>query len=141
MICTACQTFLSTQVSATPDGEDSTRRETTPHHSLRRSIDKGCYACTRLWEALNPQQQTFVLDSSYSKSESGSGEAIAELGSHNIPITASSFLDGHIYGYETGHYLWEIGFRDGVQDAENQSHKPLWTWRASFVVQPFDDST
>jgi hypothetical protein len=113
------------------------------HHQtcsgFKRSIDMGCYFCTRLWAGFKVKERDAVLEFAESESEKVDGETEAPLrgkrtSSDSGGITLFSLQEGSGHGHP-GCYVLQFSFNaSSVLSPEDIAGTR--TWRACFLLRP-----
>ncbi|RSL76284.1 hypothetical protein CEP51_010101 [Fusarium floridanum] len=117
MLCLKCQECLQKEPSPTLTSQSLAHHPT--YQSLEKSIDEGCYVCSRFWESLSAQEQDLISSTSV-------GPEMVEDGFS----TSASLDDGKYYGHP-GCYLFQVAYNLSPVDT-----LPTGFWRGSFLVEP-----
>ncbi|RSL96634.1 hypothetical protein CDV31_013407 [Fusarium ambrosium] len=117
MLCLKCQECLQKEPSPTLTSQSLAHHPT--YQSLEKSIDEGCYVCSRFWESLSAQEQDLISSTSV-------GPEMVEDGFS----TSASLDDGKYYGHP-GCYLFQVAYNMSPVDT-----LPTGFWRGSFLVEP-----
>ncbi|RMJ12711.1 hypothetical protein CDV36_007607 [Fusarium kuroshium] len=121
MLCLKCQECLQKEPSPTLTSQSLAHHPT--YQSLEKSIDEGCYVCSRFWESLSAQEQDLISSTSV-------GPEMVEDGFS----TSASLDDGKYYGHP-GCYLFQVAYNLSPVDT-----LPTGFWRGSFLVEPAKDN-
>lgn len=117
MLCVRCQERLQQGLSPTLTSYSPGHHPT--YQSLEKSIDEGCYVCSRFWEALSVQERGLISSADCTVESSKDGFS-----------TSTSLIDGKNYGHP-GCYLFNVAYNmPSVYTA------PTARRRACFLLEP-----
>lgn len=131
MICNVCRS------TCTNTGPVSVHHETCS--SFKRSIDTGCYFCTRLWAGIRLNERDVVLNLAEFESNRSSERAETstngnQTSSDSGDITLYSLEEGTAHGHPGCHVL-QFSFNPYVL-LSSEDITDTRTWRACFLLRP-----
>lgn len=124
MLCLKCQECLQKEPGPAHILHSSLHHPTL--QSLKKSIDQGCYVCSRFWEALSAQERDLVSGTSV---EPPTADYTVESANDGF-LTYTSLNDGKNYGHP-GCYLFEVAY-----NMPSINSAPTGCWRGGFLLEP-----
>lgn len=123
MLCLKCQECLQRESGPSQILHSSLHHPT--FKSLQKSIDQGCYVCSRFWEALSAQERDLVSGTSV---EPPTAKCTVESAKNEF--STSTYLgDGKGYGHP-GCYLFQVAYNIPFMNPA-----PTGCWRGCFLLE------
>lgn len=124
MICRNCQECLQKGPGRAQTSHSSAHHPT--YQSLKKSINEGCFVCSRFWEALSSQERDLVSSTSV---EPTAADCTVESAKDGFS-TSTSLYDGKAYGH-TGCYLFQVAYNMPSMDSTSTG-----CCRGCFLLEP-----